>query len=132
MTKYAGLSMTLSIDNTGGTPVAITNDVGTVDLDVPVGELDVTGLDKPAIERLQLLQDVNLTIGGNGLPDAATRAVIFEAQGTTRTVAIGFPNSADAGFEAFLFGYKISRGQDGGINWTCNLKLNNGTALAWT
>lgn len=132
MAKFPGLAITMSIDNTSGTPVAITNDVGTITLNTTIGEQDVTGLDKSAMERLQLLEDTDITIGGNGLPSAGTRAVLFENLRTTRTLTFGFPDSADGTIEVFLYSYNISRGQDGGISWTANAKLNNGTALAWS
>ena len=132
MAKFAGLSVTVNIDNTGGTPVNCSNDISSIQLNVPVGEQVVTGLDKTAEERLQLLQDVGCTFSGRGLPSSASRAVVFEALGTSRTITIDFPDSATCSFEAFLYNLQIGRGDDGSMTWSVEAKLNNGTALAWS
>lgn len=131
MTKYAGLAMTYTLDDSGGSPVAITNDVGSITVDTTVGEQDVTGLDKSAMERLQLLEDSVVTMGGNGFPSSATRAVFNTLTGS-RTLAIGWPNSATATVELYLYKYNLSRGQDGGVTWQAEGRLNNGTKLAWS
>jgi len=131
MTKYAGLGLTFTLDNSGGSGQAITNDVGTFTIDTPTGEQDVTGLDKSAIERLQLLTDCTITVGGNGFPSSTTMGC-FTNRANSRTLVIGLPNSVTATVEVFIFGFKISRGQDGGITWEATLKLNNGTALAYS
>jgi hypothetical protein len=123
--------MVYTLDDSGGSGVAITNDVGTITLNTTRGEQDVTGLDKSAMERLQLLEDSDVTMGGNGLPSSATRAV-FQNLANARTLVIDYPDSATATVEIMLFAYNIQRGQDGGISWTANGKLCNGTALAWS
>lgn len=132
MTKYAGLSVVVNVDNTGGTPVNCSNDISSINLQIPVGEQVTTGLDKTAEERLQLLQDATVTLAGRGLPSSATRAVLFEALGTTRTVTIDYPDSATVSFEAFLYNLQIQRGDDAAITWSVDAKLNNGTAAAWS
>ena len=132
MAKFSGLSTSVLIDNTGGTPVDVSNDVSSINLNIPVGEQIVTGLDKTGEERLQLLQDATVTFGGRGLASSATRAILFEALGTQRTVTINFPDSATVAFEAFLFNPSISRGDDGGITWSVEARLSNGTVAAWS
>lgn len=131
MAKSAGFPMTYTLDDSGGSGVAITNDVGSITVNTTRGEQDVTGLDKSAMERLQLLEDSDVTMGGNGFPSSTTRAV-FNNMSNARTLVIGYPDSATATVEVMLFSYNINRGQDGGITWTANAKLCNGTKLAWS
>lgn len=131
MTKYSGLGLTFTLDNSAGSGVAITNDVGSFTVNTPLGEQDVTGLDKSAIERLQLLEDCDITVGGNGFPSSTTMAV-FTNRANSRTLVIGYPNSVTATVEVMIFGFTISRGQDGGMTWQATLRLCNGTALAYS
>lgn len=132
MAKFAGMPVTITIDNTGGSGINVSNDVSSFDLNVPVGEQVVTGVDKSAEERLQLLQDFSATLKGRGLASSATRAVLFEALGTTRTLVIDLPDSATCTAEVFLYNLQISRGEDATITWSVECRLNNGTALAWS
>ena len=46
MAKETGLGMTCTIDDSGGSGRAITNDVTSVDHSIPIATQDVTGLDK--------------------------------------------------------------------------------------
>lgn len=131
MTKYAGLAMTYTLDNSAGSGVAITNDVGNITLNTTKGEQNVTGLDKSAMERLQLLEDSDVSFGGNGFPSSTTMAV-FTNLDNARTLVIGYPNSTTATVEIMLFTFNITRGQDGGVTWTANGKLCNGTKLGWS
>lgn len=131
MTKYAGLSIVCNIDNSAGSPVNISNDVNAHNTSIKIGEQDVTGLDKTAIERLQLLEDFEATVSGNGLASSTTRAV-FETNTNARTLVIDFPDSATMTVEVMIFGYTLTRGADGGITWSTSLKLCNGTKVAWS
>lgn len=131
MTKFSGLPVTVNLDDNGGTPVDISNDVNNHTCNITIGEQDVTGLDKSAIERLQLLQDFEATVNGNGLASSATRAV-FQTIGGARTLVIDFPDSATLTVEVMIFNYQLTRGGDGGITWSASLKLCNGTAPAWS
>ncbi|MGE3448688.1 MAG: hypothetical protein AB7H92_14035 [Microbacteriaceae bacterium] len=131
MAKYTGLAMTVTLDDSGGSGVNITNDVSTITHKTSRGEQDVTGADKSAMERLQLLEDSEFTLGNNGFPSSTTRAV-FENMANTRTLVLDYPDSATATIETYIFDYSINRGQDGGLSWSATLKLANGTKLAWS
>lgn len=131
MTKYTGLAMTITLDDSGGSGVNISNDVGTITHKTSRGEQDVTGANVSAMERLQLLEDSEFTLGGNGLPSSTTRAV-FQNMANTRTLVFDYADSATATVEVYIFDYSINRGQDGGMSWSATLKLANGTALAWS
>jgi hypothetical protein len=132
MTKFAGLSVVVSIDNTGGTPVNCSNDISSIQSNGSVGEPGTTGLDKLAEERLQLLEDVEYTVSGRGVPSSASRVVLWENLRTTRTITIDLPDSATVTAEVFFFGLQWGRADDGGFTWSNTMKLNNGTAPAWS
>lgn len=131
MAKYAGFAITYTLDDSGGSGVDISNSIGSITLNTTRGEQDVTGLDKSAMERLQLLEDSEVTMGGNGFPPSATRAV-FENLSNSRTLVIDYPDSATATVEILLFSYNINRGQDGSLTWEATGRLANGTKLAWS
>ena len=61
MAKESGLGMSLAVDDSGGTPRTISNDVTNIELSTPRTVQDVTGIDKSAIERLLLLADMSIT-----------------------------------------------------------------------
>ncbi len=62
MAKETGLGWTtLSVDDSGGTPVVIKNDITDLSISTPRGVQDVTGVDKSAKEALLLLADCSLT-----------------------------------------------------------------------
>jgi hypothetical protein len=131
MAKFAALAMSIDMDNSAGTPVTISNDVATISLTDSRGEQDVTGLDKSAFERLQLLADSQVTLGGNGWPSSATMAV-FTNMANSRTLVLNWPDSGTYTVEVMIFGFSPSRGADGAATWSCDLKLSNGTAGAWS
>jgi len=132
MAKFAGMPVTISVDNVGGSPVDVSNSIMTIGYKGSVGEQIVTGADKTAQERLQLLEDFELTLAGKGIPPSAHRAVLWEDLQTSRTVTIDFPDSATVTAEVFFFGLDINRGDDAGADWSLSTKLNNGTAPAWS
>lgn len=131
MAKFAGLGMAVTLDNSAGNPVTISNDVASITLGDTSGEQDVTGVDKSAMERLQLLSDSQVTLNGNGWPSSTTFAV-FSNRANSRTLVIDFPDSGTYTVEVMIFGFSPSRGADGAVTWSADLKLCNGTAGAWS
>src|SRR5690349_13326738 len=95
MAKTTGLGWTaFSVDDSGGTPRAIVNDITNIQLATPRAVQDVTGMDKSAMERLLLLADCSAT--ANGVANFAANAAhdVFKtvpstsvARTTTITVA---------------------------------------------
>jgi hypothetical protein len=134
MAKEAGLGWTtLSVDDSGGTPQAIKNDITNLQFSVPRGVQDVTGIDKSAMERLLLLADFSITLNGV-FNDAATSAhSVFKTVPSTsvnRTVSIvvsgdTLPN------ECLFTDYALTRGQDGSLTWTAPGVLADGTVPTW-
>lgn len=131
MVKYSGLSLTFTIDNSAGSGQTITNDVGSFTVNTTKGEQDVTGLDKTAMERLFLLEDCEVTFGGNGFPSSTTVGV-FSDMDTARTLVIGYPNSNTLTLEVIITGFTVTRNQDGGMTWQGTARLSDGTKPAWT
>lgn len=132
--KESGIGMTVTVDDSGGTGRAITNDVTSIQFSTPRGLQDVTGLDKSAVERLLLLADGNVTI--NGVFNDATNQShdVFKTVPTTsvsRTVVIVHSGQTMT-MEIMFSDYSLSRGQDGSLTWTATGSLANGTAPTWS
>lgn len=132
--KVTGLSWTtLSIDDAGGTPVIIKNDVTDLTFAMPRGVIDVTGVDKAAYERLLGLAD--FTVNLKGIFNAATSHTAFSTIATssaTRTLSMTVAGASLATLEVILTDYQIARTGTGELNWTVPGQLCNGTAPVWT
>src|SRR5882672_3102722 len=96
MAKQSGLGWTtLSVDDSGGTPQVIKNDITNLQFSTPRGVQDVTGIDKSAIERLLLLADFSVTLNGVFNVAANTSHDVFKtvpstsvARTTTLTICV--------------------------------------------
>jgi hypothetical protein len=131
MSKFTGLGMALTVDDSSGAGVIISEDVASVTQNTTNGEQDVTGLSQSAIERLSLLEDTDLTINGSGFPSSTTRAV-FTNRANERTVVIQYPDLVEFTFEGRVYSYNLVRGQDGGVTWTANIKQADGAVGVWS
>lgn len=134
MAKESGITSTLTVDDATPTGRAITNDVQSFSYQMPKNLQDVTGLDKSAMERIQLLGDFTCTINGvfndasNMSHDvfktvqssSATRTVVFVVSGQTLTAEVLFTD------------YPLTRGADGSLTYAVPGSLADGTAPAWT
>ena len=56
--------MIVKVDDSAGVLKTISNDITNLDWDTPRNVQDITGLDKAAMERLQLLADFSSTLNG--------------------------------------------------------------------
>lgn len=132
MGKATGLGWsTLSVDDSGGTPVVIKNDVTSLDFSTPRGVQDVTGIDKSAIERLLLLADFSINL--NGVFNAATSHTVFStvpSSSVARTVSITV-NAKSLPNEALFTDYALSRSQSGELTWKAPGVLADGTVPTW-
>ena len=134
MAKESGIGMTVTVDDSGGSGRAITNDVTNISFNTPRGSQDVTGLDKGAMERLLLLGDGQVTI--NGVFNDATNASfdVLKTAGTfdsARTVAIAVSGQT-LSMEMVLTDVSYSRGNDGSLTWTAQFQLADGTDPTWS
>src|ERR1044072_1808119 len=118
MAKQSGIGWTtLSVDDSGGTPRYIRNDVTNFSFATPRGVQDVTGVDKSAIERLLLLADFSGTLNGVFNPTAnASHSVLktVPSSSVNRTLSLAIASQTLAN-EVLLTDYQLSRGQDGSL-----------------
>ena len=130
--------MTVTLDDSAGTANAITTDVLTVGIAMPTAMQDVTAVGSSAMERLYLLADLQITLGGvfdDGdslahatLKDYRTmagtelgRTFTLVHSGQTLTHAALKPND-----------YNLTRAADGSFTWTTTLMCANGSVPAWS
>ena len=133
MAKQTGLGWTThSVDDSGGTPVAIKNDVTNFQFATPRGVQDVTGIDKSAYERLPLLAD--FTITNNGVFNSAVSHSVFKTVPSTavnRTTTLVISSQTLAG-ELLYTDYNITRAASGELTWSAPGVLADGTVPTWS
>ena len=133
MAKESGIGMSIAVDDSGGSARTISNDITDFSLSTPRNTQVVTGLDKSAEERLQLLADFTCTINGV-FDDAATVAhAVFAtvpSSSVARTVTIvvsgqTLPN------ETFFNDYALTRAASGELTFSAPGTLTGGTVPTW-
>jgi len=134
MAKATGLGWTtLSVDDSGGSPQAIKNDITNLTFSTPRGVQDVTGVDKSAHERLLLLADFSIEL--NGVFNAASNmshAVFSTVPSTSvnRTVTL-VVNAATLPNETLFHDYALTRAAAGELTWKAPGSLADGTVPTW-
>jgi hypothetical protein len=137
MAKTTGLGAVITIDNSSGTPVAISNDVLDFQFSTPMAVQDVTGVDKSAHERLLLLADASATFNGVFNSAASQSHSVFSdvaSTRVTRTVKIQ-PTSGSTPYlqmEMLLTDYAINRSNTGELTWSVPAALQDGTSPTWS
>jgi hypothetical protein len=138
MAKESGLGMTVTVDDSGGTGRAITNDVLSVQFAMPSDLQDVTGLDKSAKERLYLLADFSITLNA-AFNDVATTGIfqIFKNYRTLFTAQLGrttaIVHSGDTlSNEVIYSDFSWNRGANGDLLVTAPGVLADGTLPVWS
>ena len=135
MAKVSGLGDTISVDDSGGSARAISNDITDFSINLPTALLDATGVDKSAQERLTGLQDGTVTL--NGVTNFASNQShdVFKTRTGTRTVPITLyedgRGAPQLGMEMLVSAYDITRGTDGSSTFTATLSLQSGTVPTW-
>lgn len=134
MAKTSGLGSTITVDDSGGTPRDISNDINSFTVGTPTGVQDVTGVDKSAMERILLLTDGTVTFNGTANFASNKSHDVFKTVTSTRvsrTVAIDY-GDATLTMELLFSDYSLSRGADGSLTWTTTGVLADGVAPAWS
>ena len=133
MAKESGIGFSAIIDDSGGTPRTISNDITNLTISTPRGEQDTTGLDKSGHERLLLLADA--AFGYNGVFNDATntshdvfKTVPSTSVARTCTNAISGQTLAS---ECLFTDYNLTRAADGSFTWTAPGALSDGTVPTW-
>ncbi len=136
MAKESGLAWTtFSLDDSGGTPRAIVNDVVSCEFDTPVELQEITGIDKSAYERLQLLRDFTVSFEAifNDAASTGVHTVVstMAASPGPRTLTMTVSGNTLAN-EILLSTASYSRGDDGAFTMSVEGSLANGTVPGWT
>lgn len=132
------MGMTLTVDDSGGTGRAITNDVTNVQWGMPSGEQDVTGLDKSGHERILLLADFSITLTAV-FNDAATtgmfqifknyRTILAGQVGRTTTLVHSGQTLTN---EVLYTDFPLSRNADGSLTASVPGVLADGVVPVWS
>lgn len=132
MAKQSGLGWTTcSVDNAGGTPVDIRNDVTNLSFATPRAVQDVTGIDKSANERLLLLADASITLETVFNPTGAH--LVFSTVPSTsvaRTTSLGIGGKTLA-MEMLYTDYPLQRSNSGELTASIPGALADGTVPTW-
>lgn len=133
MAKSTGLAQTtLSVDDATGTPRDLRNDITNWDFSTPYNQQEVTGVDKSAVERLQLLADLTGTLNGVFNPSANQAHIVFSGDlRVIRTVTMTMLAKSLAG-ECYFSDYAITRASGGELTWQAPYALGDGTSPTWT
>lgn len=135
MAKISGLGWTtLTLDDGGGTPTDIKNDVTDLDIATPRAVQDVTGIDKSAFERILLLADASVTLNGVFDPAASkAHAVLSTASSSNQVRSFASTiSSKSLNMEMLLTDYPLKRAASGELTWSCPLVLADGTVPTWS
>jgi hypothetical protein len=134
MAKQSGIGWTtFTVDNSGGAPVDLRNDITNFQLATPRGLQTVTGLDKSAEERIVLLADATITLNGVFNPSASKSHQTLRtvtSSGSQRTVSLEIASQTLA-MEMLFTDYNLNRAQDGSFVWTSPGSLADGTVPTW-
>jgi hypothetical protein len=133
MAKITGLGWTtLSLDNASAAAQDIRNDVTNFDFATPFAQQEVTGVDKSAYERLQLLADFSGTLNAVFNPSAnRVHAVASGDMRVIRTLALT-GGGVTLNNEVLLTNYSLTRAAGG--EYTCQIPfvLADGTTPTWS
>ncbi len=134
MSKSTGLGWTLaSVDNAASALQDIKNDITNLDIATPYNQQETTGLDKFAVERLQLLADASGTLNTVFNP-SANRAHAVLGEGDMRVVrtlslTVGGKSLSN---EVLFTDYALTRAAGGELTAASPFVLADGTVPTWT
>lgn len=140
MAKESGLAWTtLSVDDSGGTQRDIRNDITHgMTFSTPRAVSDVTGIDKSAMERLQLLADASVSFSGT-FNDAANAS--FDVFKTVPSTTVARELTATVSGQSlfvsplvlmYFTDFSFTRNTDGTFDWTAPGVLANGAVPTWS
>lgn len=134
MAKESGLGMSINVDDAAAAAKDISNDIESWNHTTPRAMQDVTGIDKNAMERLQLLADFTISLSGT-FNDAADQSHdIFKTVPSTsvaRTVTIALSGQTLAN-EVLFDDYPLTRSATGELTWAVNGQLTGGAVPTWS
>lgn len=120
------------MDDSGGTPRAVINDITDLDFATPRAVFDVTGVDKAAMERLLGLADFSISLNAVWNPGATTSMfAVFSTMGTNRTTTLVVGGKTLAN-EVLYTDFQLKRGNDGDFRASIPGVLADGTVPTWS
>jgi hypothetical protein len=135
MAKEYGLGVTtLSIDDSGGTPRTIKNDITNFQFATPRGVQDVTGIDKFAYERLLLLADFSGSVNMVYNDAAGQMFDVFKtvaSSSATRTTTLVISGQTFTN-EVIFTDCAFTRAADGAFTASAPFVLADGTIPVWS
>lgn len=136
MAKFAGLGMTFALDDHSGSPLALSDYVTDLTVNNTFGEQEITPISKFAMDRLQLVEDTQISVTIQGFPQDTIGDVLLAGDmrlpAAGRTATIGYPEGWSYDCEVKVFSRNVARAQNGGITLTLDLRLTGGTAGTWS
>lgn len=133
MAKESGLGMAVIVDDSGGTPRTISNDVTNLSWATPRGVQDSTGVDKSAMERILLLADMTLDLS-LVFNDAANAGFdVFKTVPSTSVPRTSTLQLSGQELEAELLftDFSWTRAQSGELTSSTSGVLADGTVPTW-
>lgn len=134
MAKENGLGFSVAVDDSGGTPKTISNDITNFEMATPKAVQDTTGVDKSAIERLTLLADSSFSPTGVFNDAADFSHAVFKtvpSTGVARTVTLAHSGQTLA-MEMLFTDYGLTRAATGEFTWQAPGVLADGTVPTWS
>jgi hypothetical protein len=137
MAKTSGLGSLVEIADSSSVLQAIYNDITNFQFASPKGIQDVTGIDKSAHERLELLADYSATFNGvfNNGGTASSHAVFKTIPSTSvnREVRINPVGGTTPAMDVncVLTDYQLTRANDGALTWVVPAALADGAVPTW-
>ena len=126
-------TMTVAVDDSGGSARSIENDLTGVSWSIPRGVQDVTGVNKSAFERLLLLADFSATLDGVFNDAANLSHAVFATVSSTsvaRTVTLVMSGQTLPN-EVFFTDYALTRASSGELTFSAPCVLTGGTVPTW-
>lgn len=133
MAKENGLGWTVcAVDDELGAAQELKTSVNSLEYATPRNVLEVTGLDKSAMERLHGLADFSATLNFTW-DDATSNSPhdVFKDLSNVRTLTLTVSASTLAN-EVLFTDYNLSRGDDGKFGGTAPCVLQSGIVPVWT
>ena len=137
MAKASGLGAAITVGDSSNSSQTITNDVTDFTMSTPRAVQDITGVDKSAHERLQLLADCTFGLSGV-LNNAANMShMVLSTMSSTsvvRAVQVTPTTSTKPylGANCYINSYDVTRAATGELTWKAQLDLADGAVPTWT
>ena len=137
MAKQTGLGDYVAVDDSGGNPRDISNDIsGGYGINIAQDLLETTGLDKSARERLTGMSDGDVTLTGTFNATSNKSHDVFKTRTTARTFDLRIGGNSGGNpklpMEMVIANYNIARDSAGVLTWSATLNLADGTVPTWT